>query len=157
MMGADNLRKVVGYDFHLLRKKYDVLSMWGHIDPQWRLLKNHLETKGPGWYPLAERERRLFTHRSNRPGDDMKDDLRTDGDPMAWQTWYTAQNQLLQLRQPAPPVEFPGEEGVALVKQDRTVSSKFQKNCVINFSGASLSVLYKSHVTQCTETAVCID
>ena len=48
-------------------------------------------------------------------------------------------------------------EGVALVKQDRTVSSKFQKNCVINFSGASLSVLYKSHVTQCTETAVCID
>ena len=114
MMGADYLRKVVGYDFHHLRKKYDVLSMWGNIDPQWRLLKNQLETRGPGWYPPSEREQRLFTNRSNRPGDDMKDELRTDGDPMAWQTWYTAQNQLLQLRQPAPPLEFPGEEGIFL-------------------------------------------
>ena len=49
MMGADYLRKVAGYDFHHLRKKYEVLSMWGNIDPQWRLLKNHLETKGPSW------------------------------------------------------------------------------------------------------------
>ena len=39
-------------------------------------------TKGPGWYPLSEREERLFTNRSNRPGDDMKDELRTDGDPI---------------------------------------------------------------------------
>ena len=78
-------------------------SMWGNIDPQWRLLKNHLETKGPSWYPPTEREQRLFTNRSNRPGDDMKDELRTDGDTMAWQTWYTAQSQLLQLRLPAPP------------------------------------------------------
>ena len=110
MLGADNLRKVAGYDFHHLRKKYDVLSMWGHIQPQWRLLKNQLETKGPGWYPLSEREERLFTNRSNRPGDDMKDELRTDGDAMAWQAWYAAQNQLWQLRQPAPPLEFPGEQ-----------------------------------------------
>ena len=29
MMGADNLRKVIGYDFHHLRRKYDVRSMWG--------------------------------------------------------------------------------------------------------------------------------
>ena len=27
MLGAGNLRKVAGYDFHLLRKKYDVQSM----------------------------------------------------------------------------------------------------------------------------------
>ena len=47
--------------------------------PQWRLLKNQLETKGPGWYSLAEREERLFTNRSNRPGDDMKDELRSWG------------------------------------------------------------------------------
>ena len=47
MLGADNLRKVAGYDFHLLRKKYDVQSMWGDLDPQWRLLKSQLETKGP--------------------------------------------------------------------------------------------------------------
>ena len=35
MLGDDYLRKVVGYDFHLLRKKYDVQSMWGDLDPQW--------------------------------------------------------------------------------------------------------------------------
>ena len=84
MLGADNLRKVVGYDFHHLRKKYDVLSMWDNIHPQWRLLKNQLETKGlVGIRSLRER---LFTDRSNRPGDDIKDELRTDGDPMTWQT-----------------------------------------------------------------------
>jgi len=60
MMGASNLRRVVGYDFHHIRKKYDVPSMWGNIHPQWRLLQQHLETKGPGWYPLAEREERLL-------------------------------------------------------------------------------------------------
>ena len=48
MLGADNLRKVAGYDFHLLRKKYDVRSMWGDLDPQWRLLQSQLETRGPG-------------------------------------------------------------------------------------------------------------
>ena len=92
--------------FHHIRKKYDVPSMWGNIRPQWRLLQQHLETKGPGWYPLAEREERLFTNRSNRPGDDMKDELRTDSDPTAWRIWSTSQNQLWQLRQPAPPLEF---------------------------------------------------
>ena len=34
MLGASNLRRVVGYDFHHLRKKYDVPSMWGNIHPQ---------------------------------------------------------------------------------------------------------------------------
>ena len=93
MLGATNLRRVVSYDFHHLRKKCDVLSiMWGNIHPQWRLLKNHLETEGPGWYPLSEREEWLFTNRSNRPGDDI-DELRTDGDPIAWRAWSTAQNR----------------------------------------------------------------
>ena len=82
--------------------------------PQWRLLKNQLETKGPGWYSLTEREERLFTNKSNRPGDDMKDALRTDGDPAAWQAWSTTQNQLWQLRQPAPPLVFPGEQEIFL-------------------------------------------
>ena len=128
MLGANNLRRVVDYDFHHLRKKYDVLSMWGNIHPQWRLLQQHLETKGPGWYPLSEREERLFTNRSNRPGDDMKDELRTDGDPIAWRAWSTAQNQLWQLRQPAPPLEFPGEQGMfidmyAQVREEEQVIS----------------------------------
>ena len=114
MLGADYLRKVAGYDFHLLRKKYDVQSMWGDLDPQWRLLKSQLETKGPGWYSPAEREERLFTNKSNRPGDDMKEALRTDGNTAAWQAWSTTQNQLWQLRQPAPPLVFPGEEEIFL-------------------------------------------
>ena len=109
MMGINNMRRVAGYDFHHIRKKYDVPSMWGTIRPRWRLLQQHLETKGPGWYSLAEREERLFTNRSNRPGDDMKDELRTDNDAYAWHTWRTAQDQLWRLRQPAPPVVFPGE------------------------------------------------
>ena len=134
MLGATNLRKVVGYDFHHLRKKYDVLSMWGNIHPQWRLLKNHLETKGPGWYPLSEKEERLFTNRSNRPGDDMKDELRTDGDPIAWRAWSTAQNQLWQLRQPAPPLEFPGEQGMFIDmyaqvrEEEQVISPQFTRN-----------------------------
>ena len=48
MLGADNLRKVAGYDFHFLRKKY------GDLDPQWRLLQSQLETRGPGWYSPAD-------------------------------------------------------------------------------------------------------
>ena len=42
--------------------QYDVPTMWGNIHPQWRLLQQYLETKGPGWYPLTEREERLFTN-----------------------------------------------------------------------------------------------
>ena len=116
MLGDDYLRKVAGsgYDFHLLRKKYDVQSMWGDLDPQWRLLKSQLETKGPGWYSPAEREERLFTNKSNRPGDDMKEALRTDGNIAVWQAWTTTQNQLRQLRQPAPPLVFPGEHEIFL-------------------------------------------
>ena len=80
MRGINNLRRVVGYDFHHMRKKYDVPSMWGNVRPRWRLLQQHLEATGPGWYSLAETEERLFTDRSNQPGDDMKDELRTDND-----------------------------------------------------------------------------
>ena len=121
-------------DFHHLRKKYDVPSMWGNIHPQWRLLQQHLDTKGPGWYPPSEREERLFTNRSNRPKDDMKDELRTDGDPIAWRIWSTAQNQLWQLRQPAPPLEFPGEQGLftdmyAQVRGGRTKVISLQFTC----------------------------
>ena len=65
----------------LLRKKCDVLEHAGQPPLAMATLKNQLETKGPGWYSLSEREARLFTNRSNRPGDDMKDELRSDGDP----------------------------------------------------------------------------
>ena len=103
-------------------------DLGGNIHIQWRLLQQHLETKGPGWYPLAEREERLFTNRSNRPGDDMKDELRTDSDPAGWRIWSTSLNQLWQLRQPAPPLEFPGEQGMltnmyAQVREEEQVIS----------------------------------
>ena len=42
----------------------------------------------------------------------MKDELRTENDSYAWSTWRTAQDQLWQLRQPAPSVEFPDEQGM---------------------------------------------
>ena len=78
------MRKVVGYDFYHIRKKYDVPSMWGNVRPRWRLLQQHIEATGPGWYSVAEREERIFTNRSNQPGDDMKDEVRTDEDVYAW-------------------------------------------------------------------------
>ena len=136
MLGASNLRRVVGFDFHHLRKKYDVPSMWGNTHPQSRLLQQHLETKGPGEYPPSEREERLFTNRFNRPKDDMKDELRTDGDPIAWRIWSTAQNQLWQLRQPTPPLEFPGEQGL-------TCMPKFErKNKSYRCSSPVVSKMY---------------
>ena len=39
----------------------------------------------------------------------MKEALRTDGNSAVWQAWTATQNQLRQLRQPAPPLVFPGE------------------------------------------------
>ena len=112
MLGADNLRKIAGYDFHLLRKKYDVRTMWGDLDPQWRLLQSQLETRGPGWYSPAELKERLFTNKSKRPGDDTKEALRTDGNTIAWQAWDTARNIIWQSCQPGPPLVFPGELGI---------------------------------------------
>ena len=56
-----------------------------------------------------KREERLSTNRSNRPGDDMTNVLRTDNDAHAWYAWRTAHGQLWGLRQSAPPLGFPGE------------------------------------------------
>ena len=109
MLGACYLRKVIGDDFHRIRKKYEVASMWGTITPQWRLLELNLEAKGPSWALPPEREARLITNRSNRPGDDMKDDLRTDEDRAAWGMWLNSQQQLKRLRRTEPPLEFPGD------------------------------------------------
>ena len=62
-----------------------------------------------------QKDERLFTNRSNQPGDNMKDELRTNYDSYAWSTWRTAQDQLWQLRQPAPLLEFPGEQHIVAV------------------------------------------
>ena len=55
---------------------------------------------------------RLFTNKSNRPGDDTKEALRTDGNTAAWQAWYAAHNLISQLCQPAPPLVFPAEQEI---------------------------------------------
>ena len=76
-----------------MRKKYEVPDVCGNVRPRWRLLQQHLAT-GPEWYSVADRgEKRLFTNRSNRRGDDMK-----DNDGHAWRIWRTARDQLWRLR-----------------------------------------------------------
>ena len=62
-------------------------------------MQQHLEATGPGWYSEAEREERLFTNRSNQPGDDMKHEVRTDNDFYAWSYWRTAKARLWRLRE----------------------------------------------------------
>ena len=119
MMGADHLRKVAGYDFHDLRRKYDVRTMWGDLDPQWRLLQSQLVARGPGWYSPAELKERLFTNKSKRPGDDLKEALRTDDDTLAWQAWHVAHDLIWQSCRPGPPLVFPGEKELIRAMYDQ--------------------------------------
>ena len=119
MMGADHLRKVAGYDFHDLRRKYDVRTMWGDLDPQWRLLQSQLVARGPGWYSPADLKERLFTNKSKRPGDDLKEALRTDDDTIAWQAWNVTHNLIWQSCRPGPPLVFPGEKELIRAMYDQ--------------------------------------
>eukprot|EP00434_Breviolum_minutum_P014838 symbB.v1.2.013083.t1/scaffold920.1/size152120/5 len=119
MMGADHLRKVAGYDFHHLRKKYDVKTMWGDLDPQWRLLQSQLVARGPGWYSPADLKERLFTNKSKRPGDDTKEALRTDDNTIAWQAWNVAHDLIWQSCRPGPPLVFPGEKELIRAMYDQ--------------------------------------
>ena len=119
MMGADHLRKVAGYDFHDLRRKYDVRTMWGDLDPRWRLLQSQLVARGPGWYSPADLKERLFTNKSKRPGDDLKEALRTDDDTIAWQAWNVAHDLIWQSCRPGPPLVFPGEKELIRAMYDQ--------------------------------------
>ena len=119
MMGADHLRKVAGYDFHDLRRKYDVRTMWGDLDPQWRLLQSQLVARGPGWYSPAELKERLFTNKSKPPGDDLKEALRTDDDTLAWQAWHVAHDLIWECCRPGPPLVFPGETELTRAMYDQ--------------------------------------
>ena len=97
MMGADHLRKVAGYDFHDLRRKYDVRTMWGDLDPQWRLLQSQLVARGPGWYSPAELKERLFTNKSK----------------------HVAHDLIWQCCRPGPPLVFPGEKELIRAMYDQ--------------------------------------
>ena len=94
MMGADHLRKVAGYDFHDWRRKYDVRTMWGDLDPQWRLLQSQLVARGPGWYSPAD-------------------------DTLAWQAWHVAHDFMWQCCRPGPPLVFPGEKELIRAMYDQ--------------------------------------
>ena len=63
-------------------------------------------------YTAAEREEWLFTNRSNRPGDDMKDEVREATAAEAWQLWTAEWNRFARLRQHGPALVFPAEEEV---------------------------------------------
>ena len=58
----------------------------------------------------------------------MKDELRTDNHFYAWSNWRAAKARLWWLRQPAPPLEFLGEQGIlsgiyAQVREEEQVIS----------------------------------
>ena len=80
MMGASNLRRVSA-----MSTSNDVPSMWGNILGQYPPTLA-ITAAAPGnqgaWLVSAERAEWLFANRSNRPGDDMKDELRADSDPL---------------------------------------------------------------------------
>ena len=84
-------------------------SMWGIISPNWDLLQQHLKALGPGYYTVADKEEWLFNNRSNRPGDDLKDEVCEATATEAWQFWTDQKSRFAQLRQPGPALVFPAE------------------------------------------------
>ena len=75
--------------------------------------------RGPGWYSSADLKERLFTNKSKRPGDDLKEALRTDDDTVAWQAWNVAHDLIWQSCRPGPPLVFPGEKELIRAMYDQ--------------------------------------
>ena len=73
--------------------------------------------RGPGWYFPAELKERLFTNKSKRPEDDLKEALRTDDDTLVWQAWHVA-HDLICCR-PGPLLVFPGEKKLIRAMYDQ--------------------------------------
>ena len=84
-----------------------------------RLLQSQLVARGPGWYSPAELKERLFTNKSKRLGDDLKEALRTDDDTLAWQAWHVAHDLIWQCCRPGPPLVFPGEKELIRAMYDQ--------------------------------------
>ena len=74
---------------------------------------------GPGWYSPAELKERLFTNKSKRPEDDLKEALRTDDDTLAWQAWHVAHDLIWQCCRPGPLLVFPGEKELIRAMYDQ--------------------------------------
>ena len=54
-----------------------------------------------------------------RPGDDLKEALRTDDDTLAWQAWHVAHDLIWQCCRPGPPLVFPGEKELIRAMYDQ--------------------------------------
>ena len=63
--------------------------------------------------------KRLFTNKSKRPEDDLKEVLRTDDDTLAWQAWNVAHDLIWQSCRPGPPLVFPGEKELIRAMYDQ--------------------------------------
>jgi len=137
MIGSDNMRKVTARDLQDIRARYQVASMWGIISPNWDLLHKHLMATGPGYYTVAQRQEWLFDNRSNRPGDDLKDDVCPSTAIEAWQFWNAQKHGFTQLQQPGPVVVFPAESAVLdpllqQIRQEEELLSLQYRNRGIN-------------------------
>ena len=75
--------------------------------------------RGPGWYSPADLKERLFTNKSKRPRDDLKEALRTGDDTVAWQAWNVAHDLIWQSCRPGPPLVFPGEKELIRAMYDQ--------------------------------------
>ena len=62
--------------------------------------------------PHAEEVQVPRTNRFNQPGDDMKDEVRSDDDWHAWSIWLRTRDRFVRLRQSGPLLQFPCEEGI---------------------------------------------
>ena len=51
---------------------------------------------------LLNSKERLFTNKSKRTGDDLKEALRTDDDTLAWQAWHVAHDLFVAVLQTWP-------------------------------------------------------
>lgn len=88
-----------------------ILRPWGLDGTQWQKERRDYSPTGPISLVM-----------------NMKDEVRTDDDWFAKNYWQTAKAQLWRLRQPGPPIEFPGEHGIltdiyAQVREEEQVIS----------------------------------
>ena len=57
-MAINKMRKMVGYDFHYMRKKYRVLACRALFARGGGFLQQHVEATGPGWYSVEKQVRK---------------------------------------------------------------------------------------------------
>ena len=80
--------------------------MWGEIAPQWQLLRYHLFNFGPNYLSAQKLENQLILNRSNRPGNDVKDWLRSNSHKEEWKAWERAKQAVEELACHGAPLQF---------------------------------------------------